>query len=111
MPEDLARLGMKKPDRAPLCSKGREAGFRDVRRRPGEEAGTGPLRLFARTAEYFAGALRADPGYTSVPFRNGPAHAEREGWTVLYGGPPGGWDALRARGLDSGGPGGDPGGP
>ena len=47
--------------------------------------------LFARTAEYFADALGADPGYTSVLFRNGPVHMEREGWVATYGGPPGGW--------------------
>ncbi len=59
--------------------------------------------LFARTAEYFADALGADPGYTSVLFRNGPVHMEREGWVATYGGPPGGVDAVRAGGLDSGG--------
>ena len=48
-------------------------------------------QLFARTAEYFVGVLGADPGYTSVLFRNGPVHTERDGWVVTYGGPPGGW--------------------
>lgn len=50
-----------------------------------------PLKLFARTAEYFADVLGADPGYTSVLFRNGPLHAARPGWHVDYNGPPGGW--------------------
>ena len=159
VPEDLAGLGLKGCDRAPRCSKGREASFRDVLRRPGPvawtyphvqhhgtndytgvyldvdrsagdlveavdggavpqpsvmvtraesghshcawllaapvhrhpEAGARPLKLFARTAEYFADAVGADPDYTSVLFRNGTVHVEREGWIVLYGGPPGGW--------------------
>lgn len=60
-----------------------------VHRHP--KARTKPLNLFARTAEYFADALGADPGCTSVLFRNGPVHVEREGWVVTYGGPPGGW--------------------
>ncbi len=160
IPEDLARLGLAGCNRAPLCSRGRSAGFLDVLRRPGPvawagfphvqhhgtndytgvyldvdrpvrelveavddgtvphpsvaltrtesghshcawllaqpvhrhpKARTGPLNLFARTAEYFADVLGADPGYTSVLFRNGPLHVEREGWVVTYGGPPGGW--------------------
>ncbi len=160
VPEDLARLGLGGCNRAPLCSRGRAAGFGDVLRRPGPvawanfshvehhgrnaytgvyldvdrparewlgavdegavphpslaltrtenghshcawllaepvhrhpRARTKPLNLFARTAEYFADVLKSDPGYTSVLFRNGPVHTEREGWVVTYGGPPGGW--------------------
>ena len=54
-------------------------------------AGTKPLQLLARTAEYFADALGSDPGYTSLLFRNGPIHGARAGWHVEYAGPPGGW--------------------
>ena len=55
------------------------------------EARRRPLELLARTSEWFAEALESDGGYTGTLFRNGPVHAERAGWIVDYGGPPGGW--------------------
>lgn len=160
VPSELEALGLKGVDARPRCSKGRPAGFLDVRRRPGRVAwkdyphvqhtGTNvytgvyldvdrpvadllakvddgtlpapsvtvtrsrsghsqcgwilsdpvhryptaapkPVGLFVRTAEYYAQVLEADPGYTSMLFRNGPLHEIRSGWHVEYNGPPGGW--------------------